>query len=97
MFKSELFSDIQFYEGKVYEDFHFTPRIFSKAEKAIFVDYRLYNYFQREDSIMGASAIKLKKDLIEIIESNINYINFRLRLSKSRISETLCCIYKTFI
>ena len=26
---------------------------------------------------MGASAIKLKKDLIEIIESNINYINFR--------------------
>ncbi|MCU9612322.1 glycosyltransferase [Caldibacillus lycopersici] len=75
LYKRELFSNIKFLEDKIYEDYYFSTRIFLSAKKAVFADYGLYNYYQRSSGIMGESSKVMKKDLIEIIESNIQFID----------------------
>lgn len=51
LFRKELFENIEFPEGKTFEDILTTYKLFEKAEKITFVPYFGYYYVDREDAI----------------------------------------------
>jgi len=54
--------NFKYAKGKIHEDFGLTPIILSKAETVCIIDYRGYNYVQRENSIMSdINYEKIKK------------------------------------
>ena len=54
LFRRELFSDVRFAEGHVYEDAYPCFKLFDKAERVVLVDESLYNYRRRPDSITAS-------------------------------------------
>lgn len=78
---------LRFYEGIMHEDQEFTPRAYFLARRIAFEDVAVYNYYQREGSIMKSDLPKKTDDLLIVchrlwsfamehtqIESAIRYI-----------------------
>lgn len=66
--KRSLFNNIRFPKGIIHEDEYTTYKLLYYSPKTVFLDIPLYCYFQRSDSIMGAtkpSSIRLLKAKIE--------------------------------
>ena len=60
LFKSELFKELRFPVGVIYEDLAFSFYVFYRAKKVVCVNYNLYYYCLRKDStcaVMGAKQI----------------------------------------
>lgn len=58
-----------FLEGVLHEDMDFTPRVYCKAERILFYDRSIYNYYQREGSIMkSVRNVKRCRDLLTICD-----------------------------
>lgn len=53
LFRRELFADIKFPEGEIFEDVRIMPRLFRKAEKFAVTKAPLYNYLLRNSGITG--------------------------------------------
>ena len=60
MYRAELFSDIRYPKGRLYEDVIATYQIFEKATKVVWCDIKKYWYYVRTDSIVR-SAFNVKK------------------------------------
>ena len=59
-----------FYEGILHEDQEFTPRAYCLAERIAFIDYVVYNYYQREGGIMKSKQSERKcRDLLIVSDS----------------------------
>ncbi|MBQ9737112.1 MAG: glycosyltransferase family 2 protein [Clostridia bacterium] len=71
----DLFADIRFPVGKLFEDLGCIPYIFLKAKKVVLMDNGMYLYTIREDSIMGKANTKLSPDLVEITSNLVDYIS----------------------
>lgn len=54
MFRRELFADVKFPEGEIFEDVRIMPRLFRKAQKIVVTKAPLYNYLLRTDGITGS-------------------------------------------
>lgn len=52
LYKRELFNDIEFPKGKLYEDIQTVPFLFLKCNKIASSSAQLYLWYQRKDSIM---------------------------------------------
>ena len=52
MYRSYLFSDVRFEEGRTFEDIYVMFKLFSKASKVSMVDKVLYHYYMRDDSLI---------------------------------------------
>lgn len=57
LWRRELFADIEFPEGQVYEDIMVTCRLILKAERVIALPESKYNYRQRSDSIVWTKTL----------------------------------------
>jgi hypothetical protein len=58
-----------FLEGVLHEDMDFTPRVYSIAERIQLYDHPVYNYYQREGSIMKSVCnVKRCRDLLTICD-----------------------------
>lgn len=80
LYKIALFDNgLRFIKGKLCEDLHFTLRVFAEAERAVYCDNAMYGYFQRNDSIMGKTKISISKDLIDVLQSNSDFIKDQYR------------------
>ena len=82
IYKRELFNDITFPEGKIYEDGYVTYKLLYKASNIAHIDDELYYYFQRQDSIsnLGFSENDLKsyddwRDIFRFVYINANYLS----------------------
>ena len=53
IYKRELFDDIRFPYGKLYEDGFVTYKLLYKAKKIVYIEDILYYYYQRSGSIMN--------------------------------------------
>lgn len=62
MFKLSLFNGIRFIKGRLAEDLAICYQLFGRAEGAAFIDKTFYNYYVRENSIMGSGTLKLCLD-----------------------------------
>ena len=51
LFRKELFDDLRFPEGMVFEDYYTIPCVFGKAEKIVHIDRELYHYRRNDESI----------------------------------------------
>ena len=61
---------LNFYEGILHEDQEFTPRAYCLAERIAYVDKVIYNYNQRDGSIMkGGQSERKCKDLLTVADS----------------------------
>lgn len=74
MYKKELFTDIKYPEGRLYEDIVTTYRLFRSSEMIAFIPDSLYCYRRREGSITQKQFKPKSYDLIdsinEVIEQN---------------------------
>lgn len=75
IYKRNLFDDIKYPEGKLYEDARTTYRLAAKCDCAVLSPLCLYNYRQRSSSIMGTFStinfldrIKVWDEIFEFIE-----------------------------
>jgi len=62
---------LKFIEGIYYEDEEFPPRAYTLAKKAAFINKKVYNYIQREGSIMrsGGNFEKRANDWLTVADS----------------------------
>lgn len=73
LYKSSLFKEIRFPEGKIHEDVGCTYKLFMEAKKIAVIPDKLYGYFENSNSIT-TSKIKLNKlDLVDIYAEQAAY------------------------
>jgi len=66
LYKSELFKNIRFLDGYVFEDFAILPNILNECKKFIIISGAFYNYTSNPDSISGGKAnLNLIKSRLE--------------------------------
>lgn len=75
MYKREIFSDIRFPLGKIYEDVAVSLPTFLKADKVVVSGDPKYYYFQREDSIVNEKFNEEKLFFLDCCNEIIDYSN----------------------
>ena len=73
MYLKQSFEDVRFPKGKIHEDEFTTHKVLYKVEKISIVDSYLYNYRQNEDSITGKKFNLKRLDILEAIESRLDF------------------------
>lgn len=91
IYKRTLFRDIRFPVGKKHEDNLTTYKLLATAKQVCFVSEVLYNYVQRDDSIMKTNNIdsRLLMKLIASHEAKRYFKNSPRLLDAAKISELL--------
>lgn len=74
-FKCTIFKDtsIRFPTKVWYEDLRTIPKLYIEAEVIVYSNIPLYNYLQRENSIMHSSDINRNAEIIEALDDVLNY------------------------
>lgn len=76
LFKMELFNDIRFPEGKVYEDAGTTYKIIPKANKIVYTNQKLYNYlYGRKGAITSSFSEKKIIDSLDAYSGQYSFIS----------------------
>ncbi len=74
LYKINLFDDIRYPRGRVYEDAATTYKLIDKARVIVLNSVPIYNYFIRENSISNNSFSERKFDLIKSTNEMCDYI-----------------------
>lgn len=78
MYKRELFDNVRYPEGCVFEDIGTTYKLFCKAKRVAFTPKQMYYYFQRNGSILHSyntdELIKNLKDGISMTEAQKKFV-----------------------
>ncbi|MDR3572606.1 MAG: glycosyltransferase [Anaerolineaceae bacterium] len=75
LFKACLFDNIRFPVGKVHEDTFVTYRLIHRSRRTGCIPERKYNYFQRQDGIMGSLKQRYSADKIEALDEILDFIH----------------------
>lgn len=76
LYRKNILQDINFPEGKIFEDTLWTAQVIGKSRTLTCIDYPLYHYLYRADSL-SHNNLQLRKRLwrkIEMCEQRIKYI-----------------------
>lgn len=68
LYKSELFQNIRYAKGLLYEDLYIISDIIEKTDTIVITDYTGYYYLQRQGSIMYGKFTENRLDLLKGIE-----------------------------
>lgn len=74
LFKKEIFDEIYFPKGKLYEDVRIMHKIFQKCNTISIVKEHLYNYYQRSDSITCLPVLSNKLACAEAFSERLEYV-----------------------
>ncbi|RRG17560.1 glycosyltransferase family 2 protein [Weissella viridescens] len=74
LYDRELFKDIQYPVGKLYEDFYTTVQLIDHSKQVAFIDVADYAYRLRQSSISAGTFSAKKMDGVELSEAMINYV-----------------------
>ena len=74
LYKTELFKNVRFPKGRVFEDAATTYRLIDKSKIIVLHSKPIYNYIIREDSISNNSFSEKKMDLITSTNEMCDYI-----------------------
>lgn len=69
-----LFKDIQFPIGKLHEDVGTIYKVFFRAEKVVYVPWKLYGYVQHSQSIVHSEFSPKKMDYIELTKEMVSLV-----------------------
>jgi len=90
IYKRNLFSQIEFPVGKLYEDISTIYRVILKSNKVAYCNCKKYMYLQRKDSIMG-NSFKIK-DMDYVYQAEI-MMNDLLRFNDKMLEKAAKCRY----
>lgn len=74
LFKKELFENVEFPEGKKFEDISTTVKLFEKSNKFVYKKVDKYNYIKRENSIVNNYSYDGLKDYVYATLDRYNYL-----------------------
>ena len=74
LYKRELFNEIKFPEGHVYEDLATTYKIIYKAKNIVMIDNRLIYHYYRDDSISHTFSISNIQDYFDASVQRYNFL-----------------------
>lgn len=86
LYRRELWEDVSFPEGRIFEDVLTTYRIFRKMEKLAAIPEHLYYYRRREDSICGTYSVSVR---VQMTRAYMERADDLLR-SNPELSAALC-------
>lgn len=77
LYKKDLFEDVRYPEGHVYEDVYTTHKLIHKAAKVFLLNNRLYYHVKRRGSITHTHTIANQRDgFVASIERQTNLISY---------------------
>lgn len=93
LYRKEIFSNLRFKEGIIYEDTAILPYSVKESKKITILPFSFYYYTLSEGSIMRSSFSSKRFDILNI---RMDYIDFfdRLELHKQRDAFTVTYLYK---
>lgn len=101
IYRRELFDNIKFPYGKLYEDGYVTYKLLYKSKKVIHIYEELYYYFQREGSLIRSEfslkVLKSYDDRREIFKFLYNKVPSINRKSAERYINKYFTLYKQII
>ncbi len=74
LYKLELFKEIRYPKGRIFEDAATTYKLIDKSKRISIISKSIYNYVIRDDSITNKKFSPKKMDLITSTEEMSNYI-----------------------
>jgi hypothetical protein len=74
LYKRELFSNIKYPKGLLYEDLATIYKLIDCCNKVVYTPAQKYAYVQRQSSIMGQTGYKMKVDKVLIVAEMIEYL-----------------------
>ena len=87
LYQAELFNDISFPVGLLFEDVAVMYKLFDKCEKIAYSDAKLYGYLHRENSITTAKFSKRDCDILGICQEQVLFAkNFSPQVYKAAIT-----------
>ncbi len=97
LFKKELFNDIEFPIGNIYEDMYIMPRIIEKTQKICFDNSKLYAYFIRTNSYVNTYNKKKNINYLTFSDSCYEYLKKYENLKSDLEKYRLFYIYSAFL
>lgn len=98
IYRKEMFEDIRFPKGYLYEDVATTYKTFIKAKNVAIVDEPLYAYRKRQESIIRQSFSEKKMICLKIADQVIADIrNYDESLVPAAISRVYSMVYSVFL
>lgn len=88
LYRKELFTEIRYPKGKIFEDNGTTYKLFDKANSISFSSIIGYYYVQRKNSILSSKYTSKKMDGILLGKEMLNFISNRY--SKQVIKAATC-------
>lgn len=74
LYKAEMFHDIRFPEGMIYEDYATIPKIVGKAKTVAITDTCVYFYRENPQSITGVAFSAKRMQFFDVADSIIDYL-----------------------
>lgn len=74
LYRREIFDDIRYPKGRIHEDEFVIYRIFSNANKVVYIDNKLYFYLQRDGSIMSEPFSVKRFDKIVAYQERADFL-----------------------
>lgn len=74
LYKKELFKDIRYPKGKLYEDMFTTYKLIMKSNRVACSSAKLYNYLIRKNSILGTINPNKQKDMLDAANEILDYV-----------------------
>lgn len=95
LYKRKIVKDIFFKKGKYHEDEFWSYQVFARTKIYVAIDYIGYNYFQRENSIMGEEYSFKRLDAVEAKVERQTFLNsnFSELATKGKINLIFTCLY----
>lgn len=75
LYKKELFQNIRFPKGMLYEDLATTYKLISISERVVYSPMKKYAYLQRQGSIMNVTGYKVGADKVQIVKDMLLFFN----------------------
>lgn len=100
LYKSKYFveKEIRYPKGKLYEDIPVTYKILLEADKIVFGNYALYNYFIRQQSISNTGFTPRRMHAIENLESVLPQVLQQFPQLEGLCSVALFCVnFETYL
>ena len=84
LIKKELYKDLYYPDGKIFEDIYMSHHLIQKCKKIVYTNEIMYYYFQWPESILGKKLHIAKLDYLGAFEERIHFFK---QLNYEEISE----------
>lgn len=74
LYKRELFNDLRYEKGRIYEDEYLAHRILYKCNKVSIIEAKIYYYVQRKGSLINSPFTVRRFDKVYAIKDRVDFL-----------------------